>query len=140
MPNASSAIPDARVAYTTYSFTWPENGTLNNALFAELNSTSGNYYIESQAYILSGLFPSNVSDKWDPNSSDCTSALGSECVAKLTLLNKNGGGVDLRQACPDTFGVTPTSDASQSAGDFTQGGGELRDPGPYMPWWLDSDN
>lgn len=69
--------PNAHVAFTTYDFAWPGGGSLNDAVREgeNLNSpiSSSN---PSCMYMIITSFPLNVSEKYDPSSSDCTSALG----------------------------------------------------------------
>lgn len=90
MPNASTELQNAHVAYTTYEFSWPESGNLNEALSAEVNSSSPSSVVPSCAFIISAPFSTDISSKWDPDSSDCTSALGADCVATLTSLIGQG--------------------------------------------------
>ncbi|KAF2723501.1 hypothetical protein K431DRAFT_344723 [Polychaeton citri CBS 116435] len=97
MPNASTTndsnlpvVPNAHVAYTTYDFSWPEPGGLNNAISTEANATGAP--IQSCAWIISGLFPQKVSKSWDSSSSNCISALGAGCVQGLQNLISTASG------------------------------------------------
>jgi hypothetical protein len=114
MPNASQLIPDAHVAYTTYSFSWPGQGTLQDALNAEAEQESILTHYSSCAVLFDALFPTNVTDKFDDSSSDCTSMLGAECVKALTTLVGSVNGdckgfsiptTLIQEQCASSFGV-----------------------------------
>lgn len=110
MPNASLyQLTDAHVAYTTHSFTWPSGGTLDDALQAEVAQKPELAGSSSCALLVDALFPLNVTEKYDPTSSDCTGMLGAECVKALTDLI---GGI--RSDCSDFS--TSTTAVSQSCG------------------------
>lgn len=70
-------VSNSSVAFTTYSFSWPEDGTLNAATRAE-DSTR-----DSCFYFIDVAFPQNVSNAWDGSSASCTSALGDSCVQAI---------------------------------------------------------
>lgn len=128
-PNSSVDPPlssDAHVAYTTYEFSWPDDGDLNEVLQDENNANPNGRY-DSCAYIFTALFPSNVSKKFDEGSdSNCTNILGAECVANLTLATSvfdgecRFGGSFYQEACGDSLGVAHggygTVSTSQSKG------------------------
>ncbi|GIZ44274.1 hypothetical protein CKM354_000747700 [Cercospora kikuchii] len=115
----SDPPPNAHVALTTYNFGWPEGDNINNATRLSTPSVrggrEGNLQPNSTAciWLLSGAkFPQNVSDKWDSSSSDCTSALGEDCVQAIM----SGLGLDcesgaftsnrtFRESCASSFGV-----------------------------------
>jgi hypothetical protein len=69
---------DARVAYTSYHFSWPEDGTIDQAVSRE-DSRSRSAGV-SCYYNLDVMFPQNVSDAWDSSSSSCSSAIGEACA------------------------------------------------------------
>lgn len=112
MPNASIYNGSlTNVAYTTYDFSWPEQGSLNSALRAEVNASLGEYY-PSCAFLITAHFPEHVSKRWD-GTSDCSSALGSKCVEALTnrihasencVSSFPSGNPDFMTACEDSFG------------------------------------
>lgn len=125
LPNISSTnldtlqpnTPDAHVAYTSYDFSWPESGNINQAIAAENNaSDSFSTPFPSCFYLLMVDFPTNVSDRWDSSSPDCTSAIGEDCVqAILTGLTSSGGVCSSQnfplgkpaflEACASSFGA-----------------------------------
>ncbi|KAM3420921.1 hypothetical protein BST61_g4156 [Cercospora zeina] len=127
MPNASFSNmdppPNARVAFTTYSFEWPEGDNLNDAVrlssLPVRGGDEGNSPPNSTSCIwllFSAKFPQNVSDKWDPSSSDCTSALGADCVQAIRSgLSSSCRSSDFtsnstfRESCADSFGAMETS-------------------------------
>lgn len=75
--------PGFHQAYTTYSFAWPGNGTLNDALQNELEQDPSLARTGSCAVLLTILFPPEISATYDDSSSDCTSMLDEFCVAAL---------------------------------------------------------
>lgn len=118
----SDPPPNAHVALTTYDFGWPEGDDLNEAV--RLSSrpvrggSEGNLPPNSTGciWVLSGAkFPQNVSDKWDSSSSDCTSALGEDCVqaimsglGNLCVSSAFSSNITFRESCADSFGVLGT--------------------------------
>jgi hypothetical protein len=84
LANASQVVPDAHVAYTTYSFAWPAPGTLQEALQAEVALRPDLAAADSCAVFVDALLPPNVTAKFDGSS--CTSMLGAECVDALMAL------------------------------------------------------
>lgn len=85
MPNITDGINDdnweglsddteAHVAFTTYSFSWPEEGNVNQAVDPGTSSC---------LFVVMNEFPQDISDAWDPSSPDCASALGEECVEAI---------------------------------------------------------
>lgn len=107
--------PNAHVAFTTYDFGWPQGGNLNQAVAKgeNLNSAITNTY-PSCMYLIWAMWPANVSEKYDSSSSDCTSALGQDCVNKL--LGGMQGGAECESnnfpsylanedSCQDSFGA-----------------------------------
>jgi hypothetical protein len=116
--NVSTKFSDAHIAYTSWEFSWPEQGTLDDALSAEANATVGSGNVPSCVFVYSALFPQKISDAWNADSSDCTSALGSDCVAALKDIigSTSGFGCDrsidmspMRTACASSFGASGDS-------------------------------
>jgi hypothetical protein len=112
LSNASTTISDAHVAYTTWEFSWPEQGSLDDALRAEANATVNGGNVGSCAFVFTTLFPQQVSSAWNPDSSDCISALGSDCVAalKMDIASSSGCRVGfaldtVSKACASSFGA-----------------------------------
>lgn len=106
---------NAHVAFTTYDFAWPEGGNLNQAVGKGENLNSAVATLNpSCMYMIYAQWPSNVSEKYDPSSSDCTSALGDDCVnAILTGLHGEAGcetqnfptNSQFIDQCDDSFGA-----------------------------------
>jgi hypothetical protein len=111
LANTSQILPDAHVAYTTYSFGWPTQGTLQDALDAEVAQQPSLASSDSCAILIDALFPPNVTAKFD--GSTCTSMLGAECVDALATLmgsvksDCSGLGMSLdgiQTSCASSFG------------------------------------
>lgn len=112
----STFAPDALFAYTTYSFDWPLDGNVNDAV----SSATRNYLdlgVDTQClYNVWADFPQRVSNAWDPTSSDCSSAIGDECVQYLLQNMRNTSvcsssnfptRVQSESPCESSFGESP---------------------------------
>lgn len=133
MPNSTGTNLDtlepnppanAHVAYTTYDFSWPQGGSLNDAVSDPINEGS---FGPSCMYMIWATFPLNVSAKYDPSSSDCTSALGAACVSAIVSQIRAGQECqtnnfpiysNYQDDCADSFG------AIEDGGFATQAYGE----------------
>ncbi|KAK4502601.1 hypothetical protein PRZ48_006027 [Zasmidium cellare] len=111
--DAANWTANGHVAYTTYDFSWPQGGSLNAAVKNASEQNNG-AYSPSCMYMLWANFPLNVSAKYDPSSSDCTSALGAECVKAITgnisasttcSANDFPSYSKYRDVCADSFGA-----------------------------------
>lgn len=100
---------NAHVAYTTYDFSWPQGGSLNDAVQNELSPLPG------CMFMIWADFPLNVSAKYDPSSSDCTSALGASCVSAIVSQMRSSSVCQSNnfpsygrysEECADSFGAT----------------------------------
>jgi hypothetical protein len=75
--------PGFHQAYTTYSFAWPGDGTLDDALRDERAQDASLARTGTCAVLLTILFPPDITATYDDSSSDCTSMLDKFCVAAL---------------------------------------------------------
>jgi hypothetical protein len=78
-PNLPGESADAHRAYTTYSFSWPTNGTLSDAIQAEERQDPSRARNDSCVLLFSRLSPPDLNAKYDNASSSCTGYLGEEC-------------------------------------------------------------
>lgn len=131
--NLDTAQPNGpanpHVAFTTYDFSWPQGGSLNDAVKQSSDQNNG-AYAPSCMYLIWAQFPLNVSSKYDPSSSDCTGALGEACVKAIVgnmtastrcETNNFPPYLKYRDECADSFG------AIEGGGWATQAYGESCD-------------
>lgn len=113
---------DSNVAYTTWSFGWPEpmpRPTINDAVSEAVRPSSGDSAFDVEAsssciFLFDSDIPQNTSDAWDSSSSDCTSAFGEDCVSAISnsmaSVTENCQSSDIRinqearNACAGRFG------------------------------------
>lgn len=101
--------PGARAAYTTYSFSWPDDGNVNQAVEDTGSQCMYNVFAD---------FAMNVSNAWDSTSSSCASAIGTPC--ELYIINS----LSNRSGCKSTnFPLDGALHNCPSSFNHTTGGG-----------------
>lgn len=108
LPNISTTIQEAHVAYTT----WHLSSTANAS--SDLDNLSSSSSESTCIYLIDAHFPSNVSTSWNDASSSCASAIGSQCESAILSHtrssddcfsgNFNGLGSEFDDACGTMFG------------------------------------
>lgn len=76
--------PNAHVAYISYHIGWSSDQGLDEAVADALDiSPESDVRRQSCLTLFDIHFPQETSNRWQNNSSDCTSALGEECVRSV---------------------------------------------------------
>ena len=76
MRNASTTVPDAHIAYTTWDLHWPGDGSLDDELTTLPNASPGAAGPTLCAYVVYGPV---ASERY----TDCSTAIGDECVQSM---------------------------------------------------------
>jgi hypothetical protein len=111
--------PDSRVAFTTYTFEWPEGGDVNNTIFPTQPDTATT---DKQCmYQIMANFAPNVSNAWDSGSASCASAIGIEC--EEYLLSQRWLGSSLAGDCDPPTGILGNGRPAECIDYMPRGGG-----------------
>jgi hypothetical protein len=111
--------PDARVAYSSYQFSWLSDGNIDQAVSDEDSRTMSPG--QSCYFEINIVFPQNVSDAWHSSSSSCNSAIGDACADLITL---NLPSIGVRECQSSSFPLLRSRQASECASSF----GAVSDP------------